>query len=211
MPSPSEPLAASAPFVQEVEDGGILLWLPHFLPSEEADSLFAVLKESISWKQERGRFGRLFPRLTALYGDDGVVYKYSGIAYAAMLWTEELGGVRRRVEEAAAAPFNSVLLNRYRDGQDSMGFHADDEPELGTNPIVPSISLGAGRRFLLRHNKSRKTLELYLTHGSLLIMAGTLQHHWQHALPKLPKTTADAGERINLTFRQLGVAPSAQS
>jgi alkylated DNA repair dioxygenase AlkB len=205
MPRAPESLPAGEPFVREVEDGGMLLWLPTFYSANEADGLFAALTENIAWKQERGRFGRPFPRLTALYGDPGVVYKYSGVAYTAMPWTEELSLVRQRVEQAAAAPFNSVLLNRYRDSRDSMGFHADDEPELGVNPIVPSISLGACRRFLLRHNQSRKTLEMCLTHGSLLIMAGTLQHHWQHALPKMNE---EVGERVNLTFRQLALERS---
>jgi alkylated DNA repair dioxygenase AlkB len=188
------------PFVREVADGGVLIWRPHFFTPAEADELFARLKENVAWKQERGRFGRPFPRLTALYGDPGVVYRYSGVTYPAAPWTEELAHIRRRVEQAASAPFNSVLLNRYRDGSDSMGFHADDEPELGRNPIVPSVSLGAPRRFLLRHNAGRQTLELCLTHGSLLVMAGTLQHHWQHALPKV---TDKVAERINLTFRRL--------
>jgi alkylated DNA repair dioxygenase AlkB len=202
MPKVRERLDSREPFVREVDDGGLLTWLPQFFTPEEAADLFATLKGGIAWKQEHGRFGRPFPRLTALYGDAHAVYTYSGTAYKALPWTEELVAVRHRVEQAAAAPFNSVLLNCYRDAQDSMGFHADDEPELGTNPIVPSISLGASRRFVLRHNQSRKTLEMDLTHGSLLIMAGTLQHHWQHALPKV---SVAAGERINLTFRQLRV------
>ena len=143
--------------------------------------------------------------LTALYADAGVTYTYSGVTYPSLVWTAELSGIRRRVEEAAGAPFNSVLLNRYRDGGDSMGFHADDEPELGTNPVVPSISLGAERRFVLRHNWTRERIEYDLKHGSLLVMAGTLQHFWQHALPKL---TRPAGERINLTFRNLLTLPS---
>jgi alkylated DNA repair dioxygenase AlkB len=184
----------------EVEDGGVLIYYPHFFTREEADALFAALQRGIDWKQEQGRFGRSFPRLTALYADEGVTYTYSGVTYPSLVWTEELDAVRRRVEAAAGAPFNSVLLNRYRDGSDSIGWHADDEPELGVNPVVPSISLGAERRFLLRHNKSRRKLEYPLRHGSLLVMAGTLQHHWQHSLPK---STAPVGERINLTFRNL--------
>ncbi|MBM4071956.1 MAG: alpha-ketoglutarate-dependent dioxygenase AlkB [Planctomycetes bacterium] len=158
------------------------------------------VSDAIAWKQEHGRFGRPFPRLTALYGDPGVCYTYSGTKYDCLPWTPELALIRRRVEEAAKAPMNSVLLNRYRDGQDSMGFHADDEPELGKNPILPSISLGAERRFVLRHTRSGRRLEYVLGHGSLLIMAGTLQHFWQHALPK---TKDEVGERVNLTFRRI--------
>jgi alkylated DNA repair dioxygenase AlkB len=183
-----------------VAGGGILIYYSQFFEEAEADTLFAVLQKTITWKQERGRFNRPFPRLTALYADAGVTYTYSGVTYPSLVWTAELGAIRRRVEEAAGAPFNSVLLNRYRDGGDSMGFHADDEPELGPNPVVPSISLGAERRFVLRHNRTRERIEYDLQHGSLLIMAGTLQHFWQHALPKTPRP---AGERINLTFRNL--------
>jgi alkylated DNA repair dioxygenase AlkB len=202
MPPAEEP----QPQRSEVEDGGVLIYYPHFLPKVEAETLFTALRQGIDWKQEQGRFGRPFPRLTALYADVGVTYTYSGVTYPSLPWTAELDAVRCRVEAAAGAPFNSVLLNRYRDGSDSIGWHADDEPELGVNPVVPSISLGAERRFLLRHNESRRKLEYVLKHGSLLVMAGTLQHHWQHSLPKL---TVPVGERINLTFRNLLTEPAA--
>jgi alkylated DNA repair dioxygenase AlkB len=192
---------------RHVADGGVLLYWPHFFSRAEADALFESLRQNVAWKQERGRFNRPFPRLTALYADAGLTYTYSGVTYPSLVWTAELDAVRRRVEAAAGAPFNSVLLNRYRGGDDSIGFHADDEPELGRNPVVPSISLGAERRFVLRHNKTRERIEYDLKHGSLLVMAGTLQHFWQHALPK---TKQPAGERINLTFRRLlqDAAPS---
>jgi hypothetical protein len=189
-----------SPIVTEVEDGGILTYFPDFFARSEADSLLRILTGTIAWKQEKGAFGRVYPRLTALYADPGLVYTYSGVTYPSLPWTKELEAIRRRVEAAAVAPFNSVLLNRYRGGDDSMGYHADDEPELGTNPIVPSISLGVERRFVLRHNRSRRKIEYILAHGSLLIMGGTLQHFWQHALPKTRGTT---GERLNLTFRNL--------
>jgi alkylated DNA repair dioxygenase AlkB len=185
---------------QEVEDGGLLLYLPDFYNRAEADALFTLLQQTISWKQEHGRFGRPFPRLTALYADPGLTYTYSGVTYPALSWMPELAAVRRRVEAAARAPLNSVLLNRYRGGGDSIGFHADDEPELGTNPVVPSLSLGAPRRFVLRHKKSKKRIEYELAHGSLLVMAGTLQHFWEHCLPK---SAQPVGERINLTFRYI--------
>lgn len=186
--------------IREVEDGGVLTFFPHFFRPEEADGLFALLRDRAAWKQEQGRFGRPFPRLTALYADPGVVYRYSGSTFASLPWTSELEAVRRQVEMAAGAPFNSVLLNRYRGSGDSIGWHADDEPELGRNPVVPSISLGAARRFVLRHRRSRARIEYELTHGSLLLMAGTTQHFWDHSLPK---TTQPVGERINLTFRNI--------
>jgi alkylated DNA repair dioxygenase AlkB len=197
-----------ADITRTVEDGGLLTYWPHFLSAEDADLLFPSLQQNIAWKQEHGRFNRPFPRLTALYGDAGVVYKYSGVAYPALPWTEELDGIRRRVEDAAGTVLNSVLLNRYRGGQDSMGFHSDDEPELGRNPIVPSLSLGAERRFVLRHKKSKNKIEYTLTHGSLLIMGGTLQHFWEHALLK---TAEPVAERINLTFRNLIQSSPASS
>ena len=186
--------------LRETTDGGSLIYYPYFFNQQEADDLFRTLLNNVVWKQEHGRFGRPYPRLTALYADEGVVYTYSGVSYPSLPWSEELAGIRRRVEAAANAPFNSVLLNRYRDGNDSMGFHSDDEPELGRNPIVPSISLGAERGFVLRHKKGKEKITYRLNHGSLLIMGGTLQHFWQHALPK---TGVAVGERINLTFRNI--------
>lgn len=185
---------------KHVADGGTLTYLADFFDKDEADRLFTALMDTIPWKQEHGRFGRAYPRLTSLHGDDGTEYTYSGVTYRPLPWTEELADVRRRVEEAAGGVFNSVLLNRYRDGNDSMGYHTDAEPELGQNPVVPSISLGAERRFLVRHKKTKEKLEYLLGHGSLLIMGGTLQHFWEHSLPK---TAEKVGERINLTFRHI--------
>jgi hypothetical protein len=185
---------------QEIDDGGTLTYVEGFFSREGADALFIALRQNIAWKHESGRFNRPFPRLTAQYGDAGVSYKYSGVVFPCLPWTEDLARIRKLVETAADAPFNSVLLNFYRGGSDSMGFHSDDEPELGLNPIVPSISLGAVRRFVLRHKKSRKKIEYQLAHGSLLIMGGTIQHFWAHMIPK---TKQPVGERINLTFRNI--------
>ena len=181
-------------------DGGVLLYHAHFLTRQEADALFATLKEQTPWNQEVAGFGRPFPRLTAYHADAGVAYRYSGVEHQAAPWPDYLIPIRRRVEETAQAPFNSLLLNFYRDGSDSIGYHSDAEPELGLNPIVPSISLGATRRFILRHNRTRERLIFELSHGSLLLMAGTTQHNWQHTVPK---TKAVVGERINLTFRNI--------
>ena len=127
-------------------------------------------------------------------------YRYSGVTHRGDGWPDELLAVRQKVEHAAGAEFNSLLLNFYRDGRDSIGFHADDEKELGKNPVVASISLGAVRKFVLKHVRSKETLTFHLAHGSLLVMAGTCQHHWHHGVPK---TTQEVGERINLTFRNL--------
>lgn len=184
----------------ELADGGVLHYYPQFLTSDEADELFAVLRDRTAWAQETGSFGRPFPRLTAYYADEGVVYRYSGVAHAAVRWPDYLLPVRQCVEATVGAGFNSLLLNYYRDGRDSIGYHADDEPELGVNPVVPSLSLGATRRFLLRHTRTGERLVFDLPHGSLLVMAGSVQHHYRHAVPK---TTRPVGSRINLTFRTI--------
>src|SRR5262249_32914342 len=131
----------------DIADGGVLFYHPHFLTPDEADALFAVLRTRTPWNQEVGQFGHPFPRLTAYHADAGVTYRYSGVEHQAAAWPDYLIDLRRRIEEAAGAPFNSLLLNCYRDGSDSIGYHADNEPELGCNPIVPSLSLGGTRRF----------------------------------------------------------------
>jgi alkylated DNA repair dioxygenase AlkB len=182
--------------------GGWIRYAEHFLSIAEADRLFDALRRATGWRQFRNRLWT-FPRLTAFVADAGITYRYSGVMHAGERWTPELLVVRRRLESATAATFNGVLLNLYRDGNDSMGRHADDEHELGTNPLVASVSLGAARPFVLRHRASGEKLTLDLAHGSLLLMGGTLQHHWVH---ELPKTSRPVGERINLTFRRF-IAP----
>jgi alkylated DNA repair dioxygenase AlkB len=180
-------------------DAGWLLYDSSFIPSAEADVLFVLLRETVPWNQE-GTLGRKFPRLTAWFADPGVSYSYSGVTHEAVPWTPELLAVKVRVEAAAGTTWNSLLLNLYRDGRDSIGFHADDEPELGTNPIIGSVSLGAERKFVLKHPSSGERLEMNLPHGSLLVMGGATQHHWRHGVPK---TTRPVGPRINLTFRRI--------
>jgi len=173
-----------------------------FLDGDEADLLFHRLRREIAWKTETIRlFGRhiAMPRLVAWYGD--LPYTYSGLTMPAEDWPPCLVGIKREVSKRTAQPFNGVLLNLYRDGRDSMSWHADDEPELGRDPVIASLSLGSVRRFVFRRNddKSSKVL-VDLPHGSLLVMDGRTQHHWQHAVPK---TAKPVGERINLTFRAL--------
>jgi alkylated DNA repair dioxygenase AlkB len=184
----------------EMADGGVVIYHEHFFTSEEADELFAEVKACTPWKQERTNWGNALPRLTAWYADPGLTYRYSGVTHQAAPWTEALSAVRRRVEAAAAAAFNSLLLNYYRDGGDSIGYHSDAEPELGLNPIVPSVSLGATRTFFLRYERTGERRSFDLKNGSLLIMAGTLQHYWKHAVPR---ARGNVGERINLTFRNI--------
>jgi len=183
----------------DILDGGTLDYVAMFYEPARADALFTTLRSETPWRQERSRFGP-FPRLTAWYADAGLTYTYSGVTHEAIPWTDTLVRIRRDVEKAAGASFNSLLLNLYRDGQDSIGYHADDEPELGNNPIIASISLGAVRHFVLKHRASGEKRTFDLAHGSLLVMGGTCQHHWVHCVPK---TKAVVGERINLTFRNI--------
>jgi alkylated DNA repair dioxygenase AlkB len=185
--------------------------LPGWLPPAEADALRLALLTAVPWDVHRIRmFGRWVdsPRLSCWIGDPEAKYRYSGADFVPQPWPPSLLPLRGRLHQACAAPFNSVLINRYRDGSDSMGWHSDDEPELGDRPLIASLSLGASRRFLLRRrdDHSRRT-EIMLGHGDLLLMGGDTQRFYQHALPKTARPT---GERINLTFRQIH-APAARS
>ena len=148
-------------------------------------------------------FGRevLQPRLSCWIGDPQASYTYSGKTLSPGPWVPDLEGLRERLGEALSQDFNSVLCNLYRSGQDSMGWHADNEPELGLDPRIASVSRGGTRRFVLRHRKRKApAVELVLSHGSLLVMEGTTQHHWRHAVPK---TARPANPRLNLTFRTI--------
>ena len=168
----------------------------------EAARLFEALRGGIHWQgEEILMFGRRVPvpRLVAWHGDPAARYTYSGTVHEPLPWTPELVAIRERVSELTGAAYNAVLLNLYRDGRDGMGWHADDEPELGRDPVIASVSLGATRRFCLRHRRRKGLrLDLPLAHGSLLCLSGATQHHWVHALPK---TGVAVGERINLTYR----------
>ena len=162
----------------------------------------------MAWEQRAIRiFGQEIPqpRLTAWYGDAAARYTYSGLAWEPRLWTPALLALRQRIETATGAHFNSVLLNHYRHGRDSMGWHADDEPELGPAPTIASLSLGATRRFRLRPRAGlgHPPFGLDLPSGSLLLMRGPTQQHWQHALPKTARPVA---ARLNLTFRWVAAA-----
>lgn len=179
---------------------GRLLWCP-VLFGAEADAWFKRLELEVPWQQHRLQlFGKTHdePRLSCWMGEQP--YRYSGQLRVPEPWTPTVLAIRERVTQVCRQDFNGVLLNLYRHGQDSMGWHADNEPELGRNPLIASVSLGASRRFFLRHSRSGQRQLLVLNHGSLLVMAGEMQHYWQHSLPK---TAAATGRRINLTFRTL--------
>lgn len=164
----------------------------------------ALVRQEVPWGRHRIRlFGRDVdsPRLSCWIGDADAMYTYSGARFEPMPWSAELAGLREAVGEACGIAFNSVLCNLYRTGSDYMGWHSDDEPELGPEPVIASLSLGAPRRFLFRLKKDHSVKhELLLEHGSLLIMRGHTQRDWQHSLPK---TAKPVGERINLTFRRI--------
>ncbi len=181
---------------------GLLYWFPQFLTPIQADQAFQQMLTHLDWQQKSIRlFGKsvLQPRLIAWYGEKG--YRYSGLSLSAQPFPPPLLTLKTQCEQAAQAPFNSVLANLYRDGQDSMGWHQANEPELGSNPVIASLSLGESRRFLLRHHKDHALqVECELNHGDLLIMAGNTQHFWQHAIPKTRQTKQT---RINLTFRNI--------
>ena len=181
----------------QLADGGLLLFEANFFSQELADRYFAAIRDECCWEQKPGIFGHMQPRLTASYGDAGVTYRYSNTVNVSLPWTSTLLEIKQRIE-AVQGIYNYCLLNRYRSGQDSMGMHADDEPEMGN--IIGSVSLGATRKFRIKHNRSKETMTFLLGHGSLLIMAGTMQQFWKH---EVPKTKQVVGERINLTYRQI--------
>jgi len=183
-------------------EGEVYLY-PSFFNDEESTGFFRALQETIAWKQEPIKImGReiMQPRLTAWYGE-GRVYRYSGITMAPQPWTEELLAIKNRIEKESGQEFTNVLLNYYRDGNDSMGWHKDNEKELGVNPVIGSVSFGASRSFHFK-NQSDKNLKekVLLTNGSFLLMEGSTQHHWYHSIPKAQKISEG---RINLTFRKI--------
>jgi alkylated DNA repair dioxygenase AlkB len=176
-------------------------WYPAWLAADAAASILARVVAEVDWKQDVIRTpGGLkpLPRLTAWQGEPDAVYIYSGIRNIPAQWTPAVLELKAAVEATCEARFNSVLLNRYRSGEDSMGWHADREPELGPEPVIASVSLGATRRFDLRHNDTGTTRAFELTSGSLLVMRGNTQAQWRHRVPKVREV---ARERVNLTFR----------
>lgn len=179
-----------------------IFYFPHFLTAETANSYFKDFKETVPWQQDDIKvFGKVYaqPRLTALFGDNDKPYTYSGITMQPSSFTPGLLSLKHQIETMANIEFTSCLLNLYRNGKDSNGWHADNEKELGRNPVVASVSLGQERYFHLKH-RTKKDLKqkILLAHGSLLLMRGETQHHWLH---QIAKTAKPVGARINLTFR----------
>jgi alkylated DNA repair dioxygenase AlkB len=184
-------------------DGELYLF-SSIVSEEDSRQYMLALQQQIQWKQEGMRmFGKYvdFPRLTAWYADEGKYYSYSGLVNKPLPWLPSLMELKSIAERLSDHSFNSVLLNYYRTGNDSMGWHSDDEPELGMFPSIASLNFGAVRKIQFRHksNKDAK-VEVILPSGSLLLMKGKIQRHWQHQVPKQKKIHE---ARINLTFRQI--------
>ncbi|MCG8424753.1 MAG: alpha-ketoglutarate-dependent dioxygenase AlkB [Proteobacteria bacterium] len=183
-------------------DGGELQLWQHWIGPDVAEVYFERLRDELPWRQETITIaGRqiLQPRLSAWIGDAEAVYVYSGLTNRPGPWTATLRELRMRLQCSLGTPFNSVLANYYRSERDSMGWHADNEPELGGDPTIASLSFGAARRFILKHKKRKHArVALSLGSGSLLVMRGTTQRYWKHSVPK---ENAPRGQRINLTFR----------
>lgn len=194
-------LFAATPEIIPLDNGELILAASSF-DRDEADRLFSTLRKAVAWQQDHFRIADRqvpVPRLQAWYGDEGARYAYSGLAFTPLPWIPALQHIREKAEDIAQHSFNSVLANLYRNEHDSVGWHADDERELGPAPVIASVSLGASRRFLLQH-KHKKALKfaLELHHGDVLVMRGALQQHWFHQIPKEKFAIA---ERINLTYR----------
>lgn len=183
-----------------IEDGE-LYFMPSLPLRQDDAAVLAQLLAETGWRAEAiTLWGKQMqqPRLTAWHGE--ARYTYSGMTLEPQPFTPLQLEIKQAVEQASGQRFNSVLLNYYRDGQDSMGFHSDDEKELGRNPVIASVSFGAPRTFILKHKRLPKTVKLALGNGSLLVMAGALQHHWRHGINK---EKSAAGPRVNLTFRKI--------
>lgn len=179
-------------------------YYPNFLTKDIADSYFLDLLNSTPWQNDPITvFGKTYPqpRMTSLHGHTTDPYGYSGIVMQPNPMTKSLLDIETKIQTLCEEHFTTVLLNLYRTGKDSNGWHADDEPELGQNPIIASVSLGAERYFHLKHNQDKsQRLKFALAHGSLLLMEGSTQHHWKH---QIAKTAREVGPRINLTFRKV--------
>ena len=180
----------------ELTDGELFL-LSDALPASDAASFVNHLRTNIDWQHEVYR-GTRTRRGTAWFADDGVEYRYSNQIWTTTDWDTQVEHVRNTVQDLTGCQFNSVLLNHYPDGRARMGWHSDDEPELGQNPTIASLSFGVARAFKLKHKQTDERHEVMLEDNSLLIMAGSLQHHWFHTIPR---RSENLGERFNLTFR----------
>lgn len=181
-----------------------LIYVPNFFNYPESDNYFKIIKDQTNWQHDDITvFGKTYkqPRLTALYGDTKQTYSYSNITMHPEAFTSNLLDIKSKVEKFSDEKFNTLLVNLYRDGNDSNGWHADNEKELGINPVIASVSFGEERPFHFKHRRLKNERhKLNLEHGSLLLMKGEMQHYWLH---QIAKTKKKVEPRINLTFRRL--------
>ena len=178
---------------------------PALFCQNEADILFNQLKTQLTWKQEDIKiFGKIckLPRLTSWCSDKNETYTFSGIVNRPSCWTAAALKIKNRIECQAHYSFNSMLANLYRDGSDGIAWHSDNEPELGSSPVIGSVSFGVSRPFKMRHKILGKRHTINLNHGSFLLMSGKTQSYWLHSIPR---TKRAIGARINLTFRTVGI------
>jgi alkylated DNA repair dioxygenase AlkB len=196
-------LFTSQPLVFDLPDAKIR-YFENFIPSEQSQQLFEEILHQTPWQKDKITvFGKTHdqPRLTALYGHEGKPYSYANITMYPHSWTTALMYIKESITQHTTYDFNTVLINLYRDGNDSNGWHADNEKSLGQNPVIASVSFGATRMFHLQHNTIKEAkLKISLKQGSLLLMEGQTQHYWKH---QIPKTKSKVEARINLTFRKL--------
>ena len=186
---------------QLIDQDGELYLEQHYIPCVQANALHRELLDGLIWQEETIRiYGKsmLSPRRVCWYGDPNAVYTYSGIRHIPLPWPESLLALRNKLQLFTGKPLNAVLGNHYRDGNDSVDWHADKERELGSTPFLASLSLGDSRVFKIRHNKTKETVSIELNSGSLLLMGGKLQNNWRHSVPK---TKRHKNSRINLSFR----------
>jgi alkylated DNA repair dioxygenase AlkB len=181
-----------------------LLYIENFYNATNAEYYFKILKKTVNWQQDDiTLFGKTYkqPRLTSLYANNSQPYSYSNITMQPTIFTSELQQIKSDIEQEVEHQFTSVLLNLYRNGNDSNGWHADNEKALGKNPVIASLSFGETRPFHFKHRHIKdERHKINLNHGSLLLMRGEMQHYWLHQIAKTKKTI---GERINLTFRTI--------
>ena len=194
--------SAVQPQILPLPDADVTYY-PGWLSADQASVIKQQLEGELDWHQDTIKiYGKLvkIPRLQAWHGDPDAQYSYSGLSMTPAPWTSTLSDLRQQLAKQCQAAFNSVLANWYRHGQDSMGMHADDEPELGKHPVIASVTLGQARPFVLMHKQSKSKSKVMLEHGSLLVMKGTTQQFYQHGIAK---TARQIDDRINLTFRYI--------
>ena len=181
-----------------------IIYYPDFFTIQESHNYFKILLENTNWQEDDITiFGKSYkqPRLTALFANNNIPYSYSKLTMYPKRFTKDLEIIKQKIEALTKNHFTTCLLNLYRNGQDSNGWHADDEKELGVNPVIASVSFGATRKFKLKHKTDlSQKLTIELKTGSLLVMKGKTQHYWKH---QIPKTKLEVGKRINITFRYI--------